>query len=276
MSYQMHIYLRWDPDIYFDVNDLPDPFTINIPLGITNNENSTLYFKATLVSPSSDWSDYDQQLGSVGSGASSYFIYTPKRAQPTLTDGEYDETITLKIEAYTDDTYSTLYGSQTVDITIHFFDHGDSSWTVLYHDHFDDASKSGWKSGAGYIGEYKYGTPKIANSHYISAPYSLSNTNDSGTHAEKEYDVGSYTKARIIFHVYIPEKSGNRADFYVKLGDKLIIPPAISHKLPTNKWLRICADMPVNTTTKLWWGTNYAGWTTGEYIYFDEIWVIAK
>ena len=268
VSYQMHIYLRWDPDIYFDVNDLPDPFTINIPLGITNNENSTLYFKATLVNPSSDWSDYDQQLGSVDSGASSYFIYTLKRAQPTLTDGEYDETITLKIEAYTDDTYSTLYGSKTVDITIHFFDHSDPSWTVLYHDDFDDGTTQGWSSSSGTVEGYSHGSIELTTDHYVSAPYSLSETSSIKYYAHKSYDIGNYTKARMIIHAYVI----SNAAFALMIGDKLVVEKRLAyHGIPKEKWVRLCFDMPVNTTVEVKWAASSAG-----SVYFDEIFVIAK
>ena len=39
-----------EPDLYNDVNGLPNPFTMNILLGITNTHTATLYFKVSIVS----------------------------------------------------------------------------------------------------------------------------------------------------------------------------------------------------------------------------------
>lgn len=270
MSYPINILTYWDPNIYFDVNGLPDPFTIEIPLGITNNENSTLYFKATLVSPSSDWSDYEQELGSVGSGATSSIIYTPKRAQPTLTNGEYDETITLKIEAYTDDTYSTLYGSQTVDITIHFFDHSDSSWTVLYHDNFDDGTSQGWSYGTLEIfapgGSYGCVSPHADDDHYISSPYALrpKTSSEDRNAIYKNYSVGEYNKAIMILHFYSTQRIAIRLQN--SAGKKLVKP---DYMLNDGKWHRVAFALNVNDNNQI----QIQGHS---YIWIDEIWVIAK
>ena len=272
MGYQINIFTRYDSDIYFDVNGLPDPFSIEIPIGITNNENITLYFKATLVSPPADWSNYDQQLGSVDSGATSTFIYTPKRAQPTLTNGEYDETITLKIQAYTDDTYSTLYGEQTVDLTVHFFDHEDSSWTVLYHDDFDDGTTQGWgsKSAEDFTPLTGYGcsAPKTSNTHYISSPYALyENRTSASTYViYKTYSVGSYTKARMVLHFYSKSGYYHGIRLVNSTGKKIIKPDRL---LDDGKWHRIAFALNVNDDNEIQVQGNYNIW-------LDEIWVIAK
>ena len=126
-----------EPDLYNDVSDLPNPFTLNVLLGISNTHpSSTLYFKASIVSPPADYSVSSTNLGSLAPGANGFFTFKPTRAQPSLTAGEYDETLTLKIDAYTDAGYSVPYANKTLSVTIHHFNHTDAAWTVIEHADF--------------------------------------------------------------------------------------------------------------------------------------------
>jgi len=267
MTLRMFVTFHIDPDVYFDVQGLPDPFEVRLPISITNNETMGLYFRAELVAPPAGYTNYVKDLDLVGAGSSAYKVFAFNRAQPTLTAGELDEALTLKISAYTDAAYTDLYGDATFDFTIHYFDHTDPAWTELYHDNFDDGTLQGWSYASGYIDGAiaAYGTPGVSGAHYISAPYSIVNGGTSLRYNYKGYAVGVYVKARIIIHFYVI--AGTKVA--LKLGDKLIKPgliPAVE-----GFWNRLCADMPVDATTTLYWQVSTAndGW-------IDEIIVVAK
>ena len=118
--------------------DLPSPFIMNILIGIADtNPSATLYFKVSIVSPPAAYSVSSTNLGSLAVGASAIFTFTPVRALPTLTAGEYDETLTFRVDSYTDSGYSAAYTNQTLSVTIHHFNHTDGSWTATAHDTFE-------------------------------------------------------------------------------------------------------------------------------------------
>jgi len=267
MTLRLFIKYHIDPDVYFDIQGLPDPFEVRIPIGITNNETIGLYFRAELVTPPAGYSNYVKDLGFVGAGSSAYKVFTFNRAQPTLVDGELDEALTLKISAYTDAAYTDLYGEATFDFTIHYFDHTDPAWTELYHDNFDDGTLQGWAYLSGAIDPAigAEGRPTVSGVHYITAPYGLDNGFTAGYYNYKDYTVGVYVKARIIVHFYL--RSGAYIAF--ELGDKLIKPGLVP--VVVGRWNRLCADMPVDATTRLAWQCD-----TDRYSWIDEIIVVAK
>ena len=259
-----------DPDIYFAVTNLPDPFTIDIPIGITNNETITLYFQATLVNPPTGWGNYPQNLGGVGAGASGYFTFSPTRSQPTLTNGEFTEQITIRINAYTDSGYTNLYGYQDLLSNITFIDYLDPTWTLLYNDNFDDGTNQNWVPVSGNI-DSKYtnygGSGSVFSTRYISAPYSLEFSGGStGRHLQKSFSIGAYTKAFIIIHVY--KDLGYIA---IAIGNTLVKPFAINE--PNKTWMRYVFPLTTNATNvvKLASTTNALG---GALI--DDIYIVAK
>jgi len=62
---------------------------------------------------------------------------------PALTAGEYDETLTLRVDAYTDSSYSAAYANQTLTVVVHHFDHAHAAWTVVEHADFTN-DECGW------------------------------------------------------------------------------------------------------------------------------------
>ena len=64
-----------EPDLYNDVNGLPNPFTMNILLGIANTHTATLYFKVSIVSPPGDYSVSSSNLGSLAAGTKWVFRF---------------------------------------------------------------------------------------------------------------------------------------------------------------------------------------------------------
>lgn len=270
----MPVYFTYhvDPDLYYDIEGLASPITINIPIGITNNETFTLYFRVLLVSPPAEYSNTSKDLGSLAAGASAFFIFDPTRTLPTLTAGEFDEALTIRIEAYTDAGYTNLYGSADLATTIHFFDSLDPAWTMIYRDTFDDGSIEGWLSESGRTADPTfgpaYGYDLHANdTHYISAPYALRNGVSSDYTNYKNYSVGAYSKARIVIHYWLT--SGKK--IAIKIGDNLIIPGTIGNIMPKETWVRVAYALPVNATTKVRVQVNGSN-----ACWLDEIRVIAK
>ena len=262
-----------EPDIYNDVCDLPSPFTLNILLGITNTHpTNTLYFKASIATPPADYSVAYTNLGSLAPGASGFFIFTPVRAKPTLTAGEYDETLSFRIDAYTDAGYSSAYANQTLSVIVHHFDHTDASWTVLEHADFTN-DVCGWT----YVGGFG-GTNPIVSTHFYSSPAavqmsftSYGNNYGIGT-LTKTLNTGAKTKARIVYHIY-HDSNANDDAIQVTVGGVIKKPRALP--LPQNKWIRLAYNFPVNQNviTEFWCrGAMY----DYPFYWLDEIWVLSK
>jgi hypothetical protein len=265
-----------EPDVYNDVNSLPNPFTMNIPAGIANTHPSaTLYFKMSIVSPPADYSVSTQNLGSLLPGANGFFIFSPVRATPTLTAGEYDETLTFRVDAYTDSGYSAAYANQTLSLTVHHFDHLDASWTVLDHTSFDDGSMQGWDTN-GFYADDSTGTqsPIIRTStKFLSSPYSLQTLVGVLGKTFKIFNTSTYSRARVVIHVCessynYPQgvsSSAIRIDYAVKK------PLAIS--LPHDQWCRLSYNLPIGASKEVAFGGS-SGYQCE--VFFDEISVIAK
>ena len=133
-----------DPDLYWDTSRLPTVMTMTVPIGITNNEDVTLYFQVTLVAPPVAYSTYTHNLGSLAAGASSIFLYYMDRIHPALALGEYDENVIARVIAYTDAGYLFVYAQQDLLLSVHHFDHEDVAWNEVIHHHFDRGSVEGW------------------------------------------------------------------------------------------------------------------------------------
>jgi hypothetical protein len=251
-----------EPDLYNDVTDLPDPFTMNIPIGIANTHTATLYFKATILSAPGDYSDYEIELGSIAMAASTIFTYSPKRAQPSLTNGEYDETITFEIEAFTDSGYSVPYGSKTLSVTVHHFNHTDASWNVVSHDTFDGADNNGW-NGINCGKTSAYG--------FLSSPCAFLCAYDQGQgyswSGYKSFIVGNYTKARFVLHIKADDSYGQQS---VEINIDGVAKKQRNLHTPSSLWCRLAYNMPVNKTSLV--RVHNQAIT----VVIDEVWVIAK
>jgi hypothetical protein len=262
-----------EPDLYNDINGLPNPFTMNVPIGISNTHpSSTLYFKASLVSPPSGFSNYVQQLGSVAHGASAIFIFSFQRASPTLTAGEYDESLTFRVDAYTDSGYSVAYANQTLVVIVHHFDHTDASWTIIDHASFDDNTCDGYLYDGNYYppGDFALGqafNPNPVGTFFLSSPGALSSGIGLGSSSGKAVNTSGKTKARAVFHFYCQSgcNCGVAINHVVKKNN--LIP------VPLNQWFRLSFSVPIGASIQI----NIAGAGGNNYLtYADEIWVIAK
>jgi len=256
-----------DPDLYMDVRDLPDPFELQTPIAITNNETIDLYYRVELINPPVGYSEYVDDVGVIGAGASTFKVFTFKRVQPTLVDGELSEDLLIRISAFTDSAYTDLYAQAEFPFTIHYYDHGDPAWTELYHDNFDDGTAQGWEAPIGSIDPAigVWGGNTVESVHYITPPYGLNASTTSGRYAKKDYTVGAYTRAYVTLHFYLRSYQ----EVAIKIGDQLVKPGVVP--APWDRWTRFCYPLPVNATTTVALQCSYGG-----YLWIDEIIVIAR
>jgi hypothetical protein len=277
----MTIYFTYsiDPDVYYDTEGLTGTIQANMPIAISNAESVTLWFKAELVSPPADYISYSQHLGSLAASISGYFIFTFTRNMPTLTDGELDEALTIRVTAYTDSGYSVLYGHADSLATIHFFNSYDPAWTMLYHDTFDDGTVQSWVAGDETVyplidlGYWSTAQCAVCDFAFLSAPYCLGITHfynppySTPRCAKKTFTVTG-TRARIVLHI---KWEGGYSKFAVKIGNTLYIPAVIGALLPTSKWIRLTFPIPIGTTT-VYLTQNGSVWG----LIMDEVRVISK
>ncbi len=255
-----------DSELYFDIANLEDPFTVITPIGISNNEDQILYFEVLVIGPPAGWAATPQQLGSVASHDSELFLFEPTRTTPVLAAGELDENITLRINAYTDAIYTILYATQTLAVTVHWFDHTDVAWTVIDHDNFDGGTLEGWVNlveviDVSFASSQWIGGVRILSDAFITAPYSISLLT-----MQKQFDASAYSKARIIIHF----KKGGGWQQAIKIGSDLILTGAVSLVLPDNEWIRMAYSFPVGASAYVKMQSG------GQPSHGDEIWVIAK
>jgi hypothetical protein len=246
-----------EPDLYNDVTELPDPFVMNALLGVSNTYTAPLWFKATLDTPPGDYSDYEQELGTVAAAASAFFTYSFTRVAPVLTDGEYDEDITIVLTAYTDSGYSSEYANESLLMAVHHFDHTDVSWTVTEHADFNGDLHSWTASNAA-----------LSNTQFYTSPASCKLTGGVSSFISKALNTGAKTKARIVMHLY------NQTSTLTAVTVGGVIKKSSMLPLPVNQWTRLAFNFPVNTnvTTSI----MHYGFAGVLDCYVDEIWVISK
>jgi len=266
MTLNIKILYYKDPDLHFDIADLPDPMSIVIPICITNNEDITLYFRAVIANAGAEWRISSADLGSVDAGDSVCFLARFLRYKPSLIAGEYDETITLRIEAYTDSGYTELYGYQEVQITIHYIDHYDPAWTIIDEDNFDDASLEDWKHGSGAIDPsiQCWCGIEIESRHYVSPPYSLGakGIGCSGAHEYKDFNTSGYSKAYLIMHVW-----SVYSNYVIAINYDIKIPAVLPK--PTYRWTRWVIPLPAGAIVRVQFQCPSEG-------YIDDVFVIGK
>lgn len=272
-----------EPDLYNDVNGLPNPFSLNIPIGIANTHPSaTLYFKASIVTPPAGYTNYVQNLGSIANGASAILVFSVNRAMPTLTAGEYDETVTFRIDAYTDSGYSVAYANQTLSVTVHHFDHTDSSWTVIDHATFDDSTDDGYLYDGNYYppGDFNLGvafSPSPVTSQFLTSPGSLQTSTGIGSSSGKAVNTGGKTKARAVFHFYCQTAPGYPSNCNCAVAINHVVKKNIAVPVPNNQWIRLSFNVPIGASIQVNVAGSLYGYQSTWYCTFvDEIWIIAK
>jgi len=250
-----------DPDVYFATTYITAPYQLRLPLGISNGESITLYFKAEWISPDVLWSTKSENLGPIAASSTAFYHFDSVRDSITLVNDELDEVMTLRVTAYTDAGYTIVYGYKELVVTIHWFDYIGTSWTRLYYDNFDDGAAHGWVGwNAG---------PTTA--HFLSPPYSFGVTYPAEYYytLSKTFVCAGYTKYRIVFHV---RWAGTNRSIIV--GSTTLIPTYISQMTSSDTWFRIAHVLVT--------GNNLVSINANKLLaaeirmYVDEIYVIGK
>ena len=265
---EFHLLLWSDPYIFMDVYGLTDPITFNIPLLIYNNETIPLYFKVKGSSSVADYNFPETQLGSVGANSKALLNYTFTRTHPGTLPSPITETINITVEAYEDDAYTQLYGSETLQFTVELFDR--TQGTVIDIDGFE-ADLDGW---VGNKTTLKRTTEKAFEGAYSmtfdrdSTPpdYYVTPEKYDNRYAYKSLDTTPYTSVYMVAHAL-----GNHSIIYRRRtviygGDyvlRFVLPSA-------NVWYRLCYKLPIDAsaTVKIWLYKWYGG---GAYIYYDYV-----
>lgn len=204
-------------------------------------------------------------LGAIASGGNVYrnLDRFGQRAKPST---ELEETITVRLRAYTDVGYSNLMWTYEKALTVKFIDSNAPSYTIDYENNFDDGTVQGW-AGAVDIGG---GTAEVAvvTDYVLSPPYSLrlyhwcasSNTDNKQMEAhlyksfntpnkDEVYAIIGIRHVKMLFDwckhwrvldgttllIYVGRPNDNQqADYF-----------------PTARWMRCVVPLPPNTTVEV-------------------------
>ncbi|MEM4236943.1 MAG: hypothetical protein QW823_04010 [Candidatus Caldarchaeum sp.] len=129
-------------DIYPDWFFLPNAATLRFPFAVTNQTGSTVYVKTIVTGLNggalpAGWTDTPKQHGSLAHGSTLYAYHEASRSKPTFTNGVYDEQIELRIQFYSDASYSTLVLTLVEQLNISNYDSSLVDWTLHDSDDFE-------------------------------------------------------------------------------------------------------------------------------------------
>jgi len=275
-----------DPNLYMDYYGLPNPFETRIPIQITNTENIKLWFKAKLSSYPTGYTVTEQKLGSVDAGSSGTFVYSGiSRTKPTY---PIDDSIVLRAEAYTDDTYATSYGNayQDLPLTYELFDRTHSDYTIIDEDNFDNQTLEGWTINP----EGRNAYYKFDDAVYLSSPFGLQIEQHGTGGAAWSYGyrfmtknftipADSYTRAYLVIHYRY--RGGTYDNVYPAIwkGSTMYIPHRLLNIRRLN-WIRIVLKLTVGGTETINFVNENLGSYTGDYpeeiFWVDDIFAVAK
>lgn len=259
-----------DPEVYMDIAYYPDPFTVPVPLCITNSEPRDLYFKARIDNPPPGWLVTEAELGLIQSGARSCLLARFTRQRPPLAAGEYTEQVEMVVEAYTNSSYTSLYGYQRLQLTINFVDHSDPAWTIIYWEDFDNVALGFTATTTSIDPVCSGGTSaSLYTLKYLSAPHSLHLPNITG-HIYKRYSIGAgYAKALMTLHVYpVYQPTRPPANLTIQINGVTVKP--CEAPVVNNRWQRLTFPLAVNTVNTVRFGV------ANDSVYLDDIIVFAK
>lgn len=137
------------PKLIYDVNGKTS-VDVKIAINVHNRRGNVMYYR--LVVTDQDGNSTSVQLGSVDPGQSTKFVATVSLPLPTLTTPVLDTSWTIKLEEYSDSTYTTLNDSGETNLPVTFID--SANLTLLDEDDFE-TDLEGWTetviSGAGTL-----------------------------------------------------------------------------------------------------------------------------
>jgi len=125
----------------YDINGLTTSMDVYLPITLRNREPVTLYFEVDVEVTNPNILGTYPAKGSAQPGQMILLIVGYRRSLPSVNPFT-TETIKLVVKAYTDPSYTQLYGTKEVDVTVVYLDSGSSSWSQRIVCDFDTNSCS--------------------------------------------------------------------------------------------------------------------------------------
>jgi hypothetical protein len=265
------------PDYYICINDLKeDVLTMHVAMKIENYENSSYYFSVEpSTSPPAGWTIATYQIGDIWIDEARTFVYSNiNRSKPdVIPEGRKTESIELAIRAYRDPSYTDLYSQDNFIVNFHFIDKTSPEWTILSYENGEEAPFQGW---AHYLG------PSVASyKKYRSWPNSLEFFNGG---AWKWFNTtGDFTEAYLILPIYlaryqlVPGILYNGSPFpnWPAQFWREVFRSDIEKNWEDSAWYSFTFPIPVNKVTQVYISQRFLS-PPAEYIYIDEVYLIAK
>lgn len=267
MSIQMEFHVGKDDvehavtghTLYSDIVGMPNPMYLGVCVRIFNYDASPLYMQLDAYVSGVLWTFTTNNVGSVGAGANIYY-FKDQFGYRTIPTVETDETITMRLRAYTDAGYTNLVYTYERTVYVFFIKSDDGSWTTDFDDDFDDGTVDGWAARGlgGYVHPFE-----VVGDFVLSAPYSIRYSCDhtSGVadwygELYKTFTTPNTTKVYAIIHLRTlgGENYANRAFEIRVAGIRYIY---CGGPTPNSKWVRFVVLLPVNSTIEISIGRRY-------------------
>lgn len=135
-------------NIYPDWFFLPSSATMRFPFAVTNQSGNVVYVKTILSGQNggnlpSGWTDTPKQHGALNHGSTLYGYHEASRTIPTFTAGVYDEVLELRIQFFSDSTYTTLVLTLVEQLNVSNYKSDDAAWMLYDSDDFE-VDVEGW------------------------------------------------------------------------------------------------------------------------------------
>jgi len=247
--------------IYSDLVNLPDPLKLGLTVRIFNYDSITLYMRVDGYDGA--WTFTSNDLGGIASGGNSYFNLDQfgTRAKPAA---ETEETITVRLRAYTDAGYTILKWTYERVIDLVFIKSDDGSWTQDVLNNFDDGTVQGWAFTleAGSASAFT-----VITDYVLSVPYSLywsawQTSGEARGRVAKTFATPNRNKVYAIIDVRLYSHVDAGTGAYLKYivirkdSDVLLFcgrpyDTVSALYLPINRWLRFVVPLPKNTSVSV-------------------------
>lgn len=254
----LYAFFHSDPETVIDCQGMSSPITMQHGIEIVNSEDIPLYIRIVATVTTGDpaqWTDLQEDLGSVVANGRALFFWTPNRTIPaTLTS----ETLEVTVQAFKDAGYTNLYGEDSLTWNFTFFDHSWESAVIIDEDDFEN-TLDGWVN----VG-YSHFEPHPSNPYKGAYSLRIAETGYTWTgeidssgqmvpvkskYGRKSFTIGDYSKAFIVFHYTRNDAEANTAlrvhydtkDYIIRTG----MPQG-----STQVW-RCAIPIPVNATTEI-------------------------
>ena len=246
--------------IYTDLVPLPDPVKLGLTVRIFNFDAVNLYMRVDAsLAP---WAFVQTDVGILNTGTNKYYNLDEfgSRAKPAAAT---EETVTLRLRAYTDAGYLTLKWTYELEVDVVFIKSDDGSWTLDELDDFDDGTVQGWVATNEQNNDGGFPTLAVANDFVLSAAWSLKMVQRRaaaavwlGARISKSFTTQDRPTVYAVADLRASD-TGLAADgylirnVYVRRGATLLLQFGafvdwLTDGFPRNKWFRVVTPLPRN------------------------------